>query len=78
MATSEINNVCVLYNNKEKEITLFYTSKNELNSKYIREKLLNKISKYALPAKVYYLKEMPLTPNGKIDRQLLKKEYIGE
>ena len=78
MAISEINNVCVLYNNKEKEITLFYTSKNELNSKYIREKLLNKISKYALPAKVYYLKEMPLTPNGKIDRQLLKKEYIGD
>ena len=72
-----MENVCVLYNNNEKEITLFYTSKSELDIKYIRERLLTKIPKYALPTKVYYLKEMPLTPNGKIDRQLLKKGYIG-
>ena len=77
-SVEEMENVCVLYNNNEKEITLFYTSKSELNIKYIRERLLNKIPKYALPTKVYYLKEMPLTSNGKIDRQLLKKEYIGE
>ena len=76
-SVEEMENVCVLYNNNEKEITLFYTSKSELNIKYIRERLLTKIPKYALPTKVYYLKEMPLTPNGKIDRQLLKKEYIG-
>ena len=76
-SVEEMENVCVLYNNNEKEITLFYTSKSELNIKYIRERLLTKIPKYALPTKVYYLKEMPLTPNGKIDRHLLKQTYIG-
>lgn len=74
----EINNSCVLYNNIEKEITLFYTSDVELNIKYIRENLLLKISKYALPTKIYYLKDMPLNKNGKIDRQFLKLNYIGD
>ena len=74
----EIENLCVLYNNTAKQITLFYTSKNELDNKYIREQLFKKIPSYAIPAKVYYLKNMPFTPNGKIDRELLKKEYFGE
>lgn len=68
---NEINNLCVLYDSISKQITLFYTSDNELDLKYIRQKLLNKLPKYALPTQIYYLKEMPLTPNGKINRQYL-------
>ena len=74
----EINNLCVLYNYSAKQIVLFYTGNKELDLKYIRTKLLSKIPKYALPTQIFYLEEMPLTANGKINRQRLHKEYIGE
>lgn len=74
----EINNQCVLYDDLNKEITLFYTANSELPIKYLREKLLLKLAKYAIPTKIYFMDEMPLTLNGKIDRQYLKKKYIGE
>lgn len=74
----EINNLCVLYNYSAKQIVLFYTGNKELDVKYIRTKLLSKIPKYELPTQIFYLEEMPLTSNGKINRQKLQKEYIGE
>ena len=74
----EINNQCVLYDDLNKEITLFYTANSELPIKYLREKLLLKLAKYAIPTKIYFIDEMPLTLNGKIDRQYLKKKYFGE
>lgn len=77
ISIKEINNTCVLYDKNEKQIVLFYSSDTELEIKYIREQLLQKISKYALPTRMIYLKDLPLTKNGKIDRQLLKQEYIG-
>lgn len=73
----EINNLCVLYNQTAKEITMFYSAENELEVKNIRKNLLQLIPLYAIPTKIIYIKEMPLTPNGKIDRQSLKKQYLG-
>lgn len=73
-----ISNVCVLYNEKSSEITMFYVSDKEFKISELRQKLLTMIPRYEMPAKYYYLEKMPLTGNGKIDRQYLKRQMYGE
>ena len=51
---------------------------NEVSIADIRKELLANMPKYALPTSYYCVKELPRNANGKIDRQLLKKEYIGD
>jgi len=66
-----IYNGCVVYNQNKKEIALFFESDRELTPAFIREQLLTRVPKYMLPTSFHRLGKMPLTANGKIDRQKL-------
>lgn len=73
-----VSNVCVLYNDVKHEITMFYTADNAFKVSDLRKQLSILIPKYEIPTKYYYLEKMPLTGNGKIDRQVLKTFFDGE
>ena len=68
----DVSGACALYDGEKKRITLFYTGNVESHalSAYLKEKL----PRYMLPQILRRLDEMPLTPNGKIDRNLLKSQ----
>lgn len=78
LSAKNIHNACALYDYNKSEILLFYTADTELEIKDIRTHLLELIPKYAIPSKLIYLNEMPMTNNGKIDRQSLKNKFLGE
>ena len=65
-----VNAACCLFEPERKKIVLFYTGDAASNqvSAYIKEKL----PRYMVPHSVRLLETMPLTPNGKVDRNLLK------
>jgi amino acid adenylation domain-containing protein len=72
----EIDNACVLYHTKRKEITLFFTAREQLRPSAIRRMLAEKLPKYMLPTVFHQLDAMPRNPNGKIDRQWLTRSYL--
>jgi acyl-coenzyme A synthetase/AMP-(fatty) acid ligase len=70
----EIKMCCCLYRPEKQWIYLF-AELNEgcaLTGQQIRSLLREKLSDYMLPRKVVILDKMPLSPNGKMDRQSLK------
>jgi D-alanine--poly(phosphoribitol) ligase subunit 1 len=73
----DIRNVCVLYNNDRKEITLFYEAPAQATPAAIRTKLLMTLPKYMIPTAFHRLDEMPRNPNGKIDRLALSQRVPG-
>lgn len=75
-SVDELSGQCVLYDNKKKEIVMFYVSKVEIDKKIIRKKLGDIIPKYMIPTKYIELSDMPYNGNGKIDRARLRSEYI--
>lgn len=66
-----IRNGCVVYNQGKKEIALFFESEQELTPAFIRGQMLTHVPKYMLPTAFHRLDKIPLTANGKIDRQKL-------
>jgi amino acid adenylation domain-containing protein len=66
-----IHNGCVIYNQDKKEIALFFESDQDLSPSFIRERMLARIPKYMLPTSFHRLDKIPLTANGKYDRQKL-------
>ena len=66
-----IHNGCVIYNQEKKKIALFFESDRDLSPSLIREKMLARIPKYMLPTLFHRLEKIPLTGNGKYDRQKL-------
>jgi acyl-coenzyme A synthetase/AMP-(fatty) acid ligase len=75
-ALDEIKMCCCLYNPEKQWIYLFaelsdgYT----LSGQELRSILRGKLTDYMLPRKVVILEKMPLSPNGKMDRQTLKAQ----
>jgi acyl-coenzyme A synthetase/AMP-(fatty) acid ligase len=67
-----LDNACVLYNNDKKEIVLFFSCDEKIESGMIRKYLMNKLPKYMIPTSFIQLNKMPLNANGKIDRNTLK------
>jgi amino acid adenylation domain-containing protein len=63
-----IRNCCVVYNQSEREITLFYECDRELTPAFIRERLSALLPKYMLPTVFHWMQLMPRNPTGKIDR----------
>jgi non-ribosomal peptide synthetase component F len=74
LSTFEAINACVTYNDKTKELVLYYESTNEIPVKEFRVKLASVLSKYMIPTKYIKMDHLPLTISGKIDRVLLEKE----
>lgn len=73
LGSNLVDNCCVLYNNKEKQIVLVYQAEQELNVAVLRKAIGEKIPKYMLPT--VYVREETLKQNtsGKIDRAYYNK-----
>lgn len=67
---------CCLYEHKTQKIVAIYEG--ELDPKALTEQLKDKLPAYMIPNRYEVLAEMPINLNGKIDRTLLKQQYIKE
>jgi amino acid adenylation domain-containing protein len=70
----KIQSACCLFDENKKKILLFYAgdvSKGDV-AIYLKEKL----PRYMVPNVIHPLEMMPLTTNGKINRNYLKEKYI--
>ncbi|PAF45254.1 amino acid adenylation domain-containing protein [Helicobacter sp. 11S02596-1] len=67
-----IDELCVLYDEKNSAIELFYEAKKEISKAEIFSHLKEKIPKYMYPQTLICVQNMPLNANGKIDRIALK------
>lgn len=74
LGTKLVKSCCVVYDNANKEIVMFYISDEDLNLGELRKNVLHFIPKYMIPSKYYKLESMPLNANGKIDRLKLNKQ----
>lgn len=72
----EVSGACCIFDNDKKKIVLYYVGNASVKdiTTYIKEKL----PRYMVPNLVKPLDKMPLTPNGKINRNLLKEQYLQE
>jgi tyrocidine synthetase-3 len=57
--------------NREKYLCAYLVTKDEIPISQLREHLLNHLPGYIIPSYFVFLAQMPLTPNGKIDRKSL-------
>jgi amino acid adenylation domain-containing protein len=73
-----VDNGCVVYDHKKKEIVLFYESTENISIQEIRKKLIEVLPKYMVPTKYFRQRELPRNANGKIDRQQLKTIILNE
>lgn len=73
MGLGLIENACVMYNSLKKEITLFLTANQKVHVRDLRVALAQKLPKYMIPTVCNQLEEMPLTSNGKINRNEIKQ-----
>jgi acyl-coenzyme A synthetase/AMP-(fatty) acid ligase len=69
----EVASACCIFDNVKKKIVLYYVGQlqNADMAAYIKEKL----PRYMVPNVIRQLDTMPLTPNGKVNRNLLKQWY---
>lgn len=68
-----VQNNCVIYDDKNSVIVLFCVVKNNMNEKEIYSVMKSKLPRYMLPGKIILIEEFPYNINGKIDRNSLKK-----
>jgi len=69
-----IENGCVVYNHKKKEIILFYETKQEIAVSEMRKAISTIFPKYMIPNGFIKMDELPRSINGKIDRLMLNKK----
>ncbi len=72
---AQISNCCVLYDQENQKIVLFYISEEELEQRELMKLLLESLPKYMIPEEIIYLKDFPKNTNDKIDRVALKQLY---
>lgn len=78
--SNEINQSAIIVrkDGEANMLVCFYEAKEKLTIETLRERLAKKLPEYMLPSQFVYLAKMPLTPNGKIDRQALLTCEISE
>ncbi len=64
---------CCLFDSEKKKIILYYVG--DLEPKNVSVYIKEKLPRYMVPNVIKQLEAMPQTPNGKIDRNLLKTMY---
>jgi acyl-CoA synthetase (AMP-forming)/AMP-acid ligase II len=67
---------CCLYDDEKSKIVLCYIG--DITPAETTAYLKTKLSRYMLPNRVLQLEQMPLTSNGKIDRNKLKEKYVKD
>lgn len=72
-----VKNGCVVYNKKNKEITLFYEAEQEFSISDFRKKIGQILPKYMIPAVFHHLDLLQRNTNGKIDRLYYKNLVNG-
>ena len=77
LGSNLVDNCCVLYNNKEKQIVLVYQSEKELNIATLRKAIGEKIPKYMLPTEYHREEVLKQNASGKIDRAHYNKIVNG-
>ena len=65
-----------IYDQEKSKIVLFYVG--DISERDLKEDLKQKLQRYMLPNTIKQLDTMPLTATGKINRVLLKENYIKE
>ncbi|ACV22739.1 Tyrocidine synthase I [Slackia heliotrinireducens] len=68
-ALDGITRACCVYNARKKRILMFYTG--SIGSDELLEGMRAVVPQYMVPSKVFQLDEMPMTKNGKVDRNAL-------
>ncbi|QWE14851.1 amino acid adenylation domain-containing protein [Polynucleobacter sp. AP-Sving-400A-A2] len=70
-------NCCALYRESEKRIVLIYESDVELEDKVLRTALARVLPRYMVPHIYIHKKQLPMNPNGKIDRLRIKEGELS-
>lgn len=68
---SEIRSCCCVHNEKKDALVLYYIG--EIPADRIIDRLKDRLPMYMIPAKLNKVEEMPLLPNGKLNRKLMKE-----
>ena len=69
-----VKNGCIVYNQAEKQITLFYEAPEEIPVPQFRLEIGKVLPKYMIPTVYHRLEQLQRNTNGKIDRLFYKKE----
>ena len=69
-----IRSACCIFDDDKKKIVLYYVG--DVESKDLTVFLKGKLPRYMVPNSTRQLSRMPLTANGKLDRNTLKKNYL--
>ena len=80
----EIENQASLYSDmkmvaaevKGIQLCLYFTAEKKIDSESLKEFLSHSLTEYMVPTVYMQLEEMPLTPNGKINRKLLPEPVV--
>ena len=68
-----VRTACCVFDEEKKKIMLFYVG--DIAPSALSGHMKGKLPRYMMPHLVRQLETMPFTPNGKIDRNFLKKQY---
>ena len=69
-----VKNGCIVYNQTEKQITLFYEAEEEVPVTEFRLSIGKVLPKYMIPTAYHRLEQLQRNANGKIDRLFYKKQ----
>ena len=74
---SSVRNVCVCYSHGKKEIVAYCELQDDLGIQFFRTVLSKRLPAFMIPSRFERVEQMPMNPNGKIDR-LYFKSKLGE
>ena len=69
-----VRNGCIVYNQTEKQITLFYEAEQEIPASEFRMQIGRVLPKYMIPTVFHRLEQLQRNNNGKIDRLFYKEK----
>lgn len=69
-----VRNGCIVYNQAEKQITLFYEAEQEIPASEFRMQIGRVLPKYMIPTVFHRLEQLQRNNNGKIDRLFYKEK----
>ncbi len=72
-AIEQVKSACCIYDKEKEKIILYYVG--ELSTAQMASSLKKMLPRYMLPNYIEALEQMPLTPNGKMNRVFLKEKY---